>query len=123
VRINWETIFLVFGVMMFLAINPVFASTSTGGVGLPVEGWLQTIMRSFTGTVAFTIMIMAVLAAGITYAFGGGHVSEFVRIAIYLVAAGGFTVGAVQFGNTVFTGAVITESCEWAWRVMDVCHE
>jgi|SRR5215472_4002283 len=89
-----------------LMSNVMYAST--GGGGLPWEGPLQTIQRSLSGPVAFSIAVIAMAAAGGMLVFGG-ELTEFTRKACMLVLAIAFLVGGTGVMTMLFgvSGALI----------------
>lgn len=75
--------------------SPDVAHAAAGGGALPWDGPLTTLRNDLTGPVAFTIALLAMVAAGAALAFGG-EMSQFTRsmIMVVLVATLGI-VGAV----------------------------
>ena len=92
--------------ILLLGAHPMFAS-GTGG-GLPWEGPLQTIQRSLSGPVAFSIAVIAMAAVGGMLVFGG-ELGEFARKACLLVLAIAFLVGGAGLITMLFgvSGALI----------------
>lgn len=76
-----------------LAVDPVFAASSGGG--LPWEGPLQQIQQSITGPVAGFIALAAVAVAGGMLIFGG-ELNDFARRLMYVVLVAGILLGATQ---------------------------
>lgn len=104
----WEVMmFSVFVVAMFLAVDPVYASSAgAGGAGLPWENGLQMMQRSVSGPVAFTILLASAVGIGATWIFGG-DINHFLKGAIYFVLAGAFIGSSTQLISMFFPGAVI----------------
>jgi len=104
-----RTVFLVLGiftVMYFLlSSNLAFAADTTGGggAGLPWEGPLDKLRRSFSGPVAFVIALLGIIACGSTLIWGG-EISEFTRRIIYVV----LVVCLIVFANSLLTGALFS---------------
>ncbi|WP_347889097.1 TrbC/VirB2 family protein (plasmid) [Nitrosomonas europaea] len=104
-----RTVFLVLGVFtvtyFLLSSNLAFAADTTGGggAGLPWEGPLDKLRRSFSGPVAFVIALLGIIACGSTLIWGG-DISEFTRRIIYVV----LVVCLIVFANTLLTGALFS---------------
>ena len=104
-----RTVFLVLGVFtvtyFLLSSNLAFAADTTGGggAGLPWEGPLDKLRRSFSGPVAFVIALLGIIACGSTLIWGG-EISEFPRRIIYVV----LVVCLIVFANTLLTGALFS---------------
>lgn len=104
-----RTVFLVLGVFtvtyFLLSSNLAFAADTTGGggAGLPWEGPLDKLRRSFSGPVAFVIALLGIIACGSTLIWGG-EISEFTRRIIYVV----LVVCLIVFANTLLTGALFS---------------
>ena len=71
------------------------AYAAIGGSGsLPYEGWLNTILQSVSGPVAYVISVFSFISSGITLALSGQDMSHFVRYLLYLVLVLSFIIGA-----------------------------
>ena len=92
---------------LLIGAHPVFAS-GTGGSGLPWEGPLQTIQRSLSGPVAFSIAVIAMASIGAMLVFGG-ELTEFTRKACLLVLAIAFLVSGAGIITLLFgvSGALV----------------
>jgi type IV secretory pathway VirB2 component (pilin) len=109
-RIGWweVTIFVLFMVCMMLAIDPVHAatgSTAGGGSGLPMEIYIQRIVQSFTGPVAYGFVVLMFMGAGIKW-----WQSDFGAVGIgflTLGCVGALVVAAAKFAEILYSGAVI----------------
>ena len=93
--------------MLWMGAQPMFAS-GTGGTGLPWEGPLQTVQRSLSGPVAFSIAVIAMASVGGMLVFGG-ELTEFTRKACMLVLAIAFLVGGAGLITLLFgvSGALV----------------
>lgn len=95
----------LFFVVFFGAIETAHAADATegGGVGLPWEGPLLKVMKSFSGPVAFVISLLGIIACGATLIWGG-EVSEFTRRLVYLI----LVICILVFANTLLTGVLFS---------------
>lgn len=91
--------------LFFGVIDSAYAADATagGGAGLPWEGPIQKISRSFSGPVAFGVALLGIIACGATLIWGG-EVSEFIRRIIYVV----LVVCVIVFANTLLTGTLFS---------------
>jgi type IV secretory pathway VirB2 component (pilin) len=92
-------------VLIVIATAPALAST--GGTALPWEGPLKTIQDSLTGSVATTIAVVALFAAGAGLVFGD-EMSAFVKRVLIgvmslalLIAGSGFLTSLNLTGFTI----------------------
>ena len=96
--------------MMLLAPN-AHASAGTGG-GLPYEDWLTKIRQSITGPVAFSISIIAIVAAGAMLIFGG-DLNGFMKTLVFIVLVLAFVIAAQNMLSAITgTGAVIADALQ-----------
>jgi type IV secretory pathway VirB2 component (pilin) len=109
VRPNRTSVFItVLGILalMVLLTSNAHATAATGG-GLPYEDWLTKIRASITGPVAFTISIVAIVAAGAMLIFGG-DMNGFLKTLVFIVLVLAFIIGAQNTISAITgTGAVI----------------
>jgi type IV secretion system protein VirB2 len=80
----------------------LYATAAQAGTtgGLPWELPLQTIARSLTGPVAFSISIMGIFATGATLMWGG-EMNEFARRAALM----GLIVAVIVFATNIMSSA------------------
>jgi type IV secretion system protein TrbC len=92
-------------VLCVLLTVPAHASDASGAGagGLPWEGPLDKLRRSFSGPVAFTISLLGLIATGATLIWGG-EISEFVRRIIYVI----LVICIIVFANGLLTGALFS---------------
>ena len=96
-------------VLMLLFATDAHAAAAGGG-GLPYEDWLTNIRNSITGPVAFTISIIAIVAAGAMLIFGG-DMNGFMKTLVFIVLVLGFVIAAQNTLRAVTgTGAVIAHA-------------
>ena len=100
----------VLALMMLLAPD-AHASAGTGG-GLPYEDWLTKIRQSITGPVAFSISIIAIVAAGAMLIFGG-DLNGFMKTLVFIVLVLAFVIAAQNMLSAITgTGAVIAQALQ-----------
>jgi type IV secretion system protein TrbC len=88
-------------------LQPDIAYAATGGGALPWDGPLTTLRNDITGPVAFSIALLAMVAAGAALAFGG-EISQFTRAMIMVVLVAAFITGVVNVAAALgITGAVV----------------
>ena len=88
-------------------LQPDAAQSATGGGALPWDGPLTTLRNDITGPVAFTIALLAMVAAGAALAFGG-EMSQFTRAMIMVVLVAAFITSIVNVAAALgITGAVV----------------
>jgi type IV secretion system protein TrbC len=88
-------------------LPPEVAHAATGGGALPWDAPLTTLKNDLTGPVAFTIALLAMVAAGAALAFGG-EMSQFTRAMIMVVLVAAFITGVVNVAAALgITGAVV----------------
>ena len=88
-------------------LQPDIAQAATGGGALPWDGPLTTLRNDLTGPVAFSIALLAMVAAGAALAFGG-EMSQFVRAMIMVVLVAAFITGVVNVASALgIVGAVV----------------
>ena len=91
--------------LMILALEPAFASSTTG---LPWEKPLEKIVQSITGPWAFGISLLAIAACawGLLW---GGEMGEFIRRLVMAIMVIAILVGAANLLSLLFggSGAVI----------------
>jgi len=107
---TWEVmIFVLFGIAMMLAIDPVYAATGStqgGGSGLPWEMYVQKIVQSLTGPVAYGFVVLMFMGAGIRWYNDGDFGNTglgFLKVGII----GALVVASAQFVSLLYSGAVI----------------
>lgn len=92
-----------------LALLPAtaFASVGGGGGSMPWDGPLISIMQDLQGTVAHTLIIIAIVVTGLLFAFGE-HGTSMRKIG-GIAAGGSLALGAASFvsGLGLGSGAVI----------------
>lgn len=105
----WDVaIFALFMVCMMLAVDPVHAATGAtqgGGSGLPMEIYVQKIVQSFTGPIAYGFVVLMFMGAGIKW-----WQSDFGAVGIGFLTMGcigAIVVAASQFVSILYSGAVI----------------
>lgn len=90
-----------------LIVQPEVAQAAAGGGALPWDGPLTTLRNDLTGPVAFTIALLAMVAAGAALAFGG-EMSQFTRSMIMVVLVASFITGVVNVAAALgIVGAVV----------------
>jgi type IV secretion system protein VirB2 len=88
-------------------LHPDAAHAASAGGSLPWDGPLTTLRNDITGPVAFTISLLAMVAAGAALVFGG-EINEFVRRIIMLVLVASLIVGVTNLASAVgISGAVV----------------
>lgn len=88
-------------------LQPDVAHAAAGGGALPWDGPLTTLRNDITGPVAFSIALLAMVAAGAALAFGG-EMSQFTRAMIMVVLVAAFITGVVNVAAALgITGAVV----------------
>lgn len=86
---------------------PNTADAAAGGGALPWDGPLTTLRNDLTGPVAFSIALLAMVAAGAALAFGG-EMNQFTRSMIMVVLVAAFITGVVNVAATLgIVGAVV----------------
>lgn len=103
----------------FIILTAVFkdalaADTASGSSVLPYETWLKTIQKSLTGPVAFSVSLIGIVSCGATLIFTGGEMGRFMRSIVYLVMVMTLLVGANTLMSSLFNGATIELSSEFA---------
>ena len=99
--------------LMLLLAPDAHASAGTGG-GLPYEDWLTKIRQSITGPVAFSISIIAIVAAGAMLIFGG-DMNGFMKTLVFIVLVLAFVIAAQNMLSAITgTGAVIGDAARSA---------
>lgn len=94
-------------VIVMLTHPNVAHAAAGGGGGLPWDTPLTTLRNNLTGPFAFTISLLALVAAGCVLVFGG-EISEFMRRIIYAIMVAAFLVGVTNFASALgITGAVL----------------
>lgn len=107
-RRHWKPL-LGAAVVGAVACHPTLAHAAGagGGGGLPWDGPLTTLRNNLTGPFAFTISLIAFVAAGITLVFGG-EVNEFIRRLIYVVLVAAMLVSVTNLASALgITGALV----------------
>lgn len=89
-RKSWILLGVVAGVL-----GAVQALAGGGGPAMPWDGPLLAIQNALTGTTGRTVIVLATVAAGMTWAFTD-HGTGAKRLSLVIVAAG-ITMGAVSF--------------------------
>jgi len=81
-------------------------ASSTGGT-LPWDTPLQTLKNDITGPVAFTIALLAMVAAG-AILIHRGELDDFVRRLLLVTMVAAFLVGVVNFASALgISGAIV----------------
>ena len=107
--------------LMLLLAPDAHASAGTGG-GLPYEDWLTKIRQSITGPVAFSISIIAIVAAGAMLIFGG-DMNGFMKTLVFIVLVLAFVIAAQNMLSAITgTGAVIGEATQPAPAAMPLAR-
>jgi type IV secretory pathway VirB2 component (pilin) len=102
----WMPLMLLALVALAL-LHPDAAHAASAGGSLPWDGPLTTLRNDITGPVAFTISLLAMVAAGAALVFGG-EINEFVRRIIMLVLVASFIVGVTNLASALgISGAVV----------------
>ena len=105
-RRRWKPLLGV-TLMAALACHPTLAQAAGGGGALPWDTPLTTLRNNLTGPFAFTISLIAFVAAGITLVFGG-EVNEFIRRLIYVVLVAAMLVSVTNLASALgITGALV----------------
>jgi len=103
----WMPLLLLALVVLALLLHPDTAHAASAGGSLPWDGPLTTLRNDITGPVAFTISLLAMVAAGAALVFGG-EINEFVRRIIMLVLVASFIVGVTNLASALgISGAVV----------------
>lgn len=107
--------------LMLLLAPDAHASAGTGG-GLPYEDWLTKIRQSITGPVAFSISIIAIVAAGAMLIFGG-DMNGFMKTLVFIVLVLAFVIAAQNMLSAITgTGAVIGDAAPSAPAAMPLAR-
>jgi type IV secretion system protein TrbC len=94
-------------IILLLTVAPMVAHASSTTGSLPWDTPLTTLRNDITGSVAFTISLLAMVACGAALVFGG-EIHEFVRRIIMLVLVASFIVGVSNLASALgITGALI----------------
>jgi type IV secretion system protein TrbC len=102
----WMPLMLLALVALAL-LHPAAAHAASAGGSLPWDGPLTTLRNDITGPVAFTISLLAMVAAGAALVFGG-EINEFVRRIIMLVLVASFIVGVTNLASALgISGAMV----------------
>jgi type IV secretory pathway VirB2 component (pilin) len=88
---------LTFGFALFLAA-PAFAQTGTS----PWENAVSVLQTAFTSTIARGLSLVAIVVAGLTFAFGEGGSKRVLAGVLFGV---GMAIAAVNFLAWLFPGA------------------
>ena len=103
---NWVLLTLL-AIILLLGVHPGIAHATTTGGSLPWDTPLTTLKNDITGSVAFTISLLAMVACGAALVFGG-EIHEFIRRIIMLVLVASFIVGATNLASALgITGAIV----------------
>ncbi len=90
----------------------LFADTAfaakVGTSTIPTLQALEQIRNFITGPFAYTISVLALVAAGSALAFGN-DIGGFIRTLLYVACVISFIVMAVNFLGALFSGAVIPD--------------
>jgi type IV secretion system protein TrbC len=98
---------LLLALVVLALLHPDTAHAASAGGNLPWDGPLTTLRTDITGPVAFTISLLAMVAAGAALVFGG-EINEFVRRIIMLVLVASFIVGVTNLASALgISGAVV----------------
>jgi len=103
-----KTNYLLMGLFAFILLSPNLMAAGAGG-GMPWEAPLTLIVNSVTGSVAFGISVIAIVAAGAMLVFGG-EIGQFLKAIILLALVISLIVLATNILTTLFGigGATIT---------------
>lgn len=106
-RRHWKPLLGV-AVVGAVACHPTLAHAAAGGGGaMPWDTPLTTLRNNLTGPFAFTISLIAFVAAGITLVFGG-EVNEFIRRLIYVVLVAAMLVSVTNLAAALgITGVIV----------------
>ncbi len=105
-----------------LAAGPAFAANVGSGNIFGTGNPLQELADFMTGPFAYIVVLLALLAAGATLAYGGDF-SGYSRRFLLVAAAGAFVIFAEQVVGRLFTGAgleVPPDMTVQAWPWPDV---
>ena len=97
--------FAVLLVLFFSGIiHPAHAAdASSNSTGLPWEGPIEKLRKSFSGPVAFGIALLGIIGTGAGLIWGG-EISEFMKRMIYVI----LVVCIIVFANTLLTGSMFS---------------
>lgn len=106
-RRHWKPL-LGAAVLGAVACHPSVAhAAGAGGGGLPWDAPLTTLRNNLTGPFAFTISLLAFVAAGVVLVFGG-EVNEFIRRLIYVVLVAAMLVSVTNLAAALgIAGALV----------------
>lgn len=105
-RRHWKPL-LGAAVLGAVACHPTLAHASGAGGSLPWDTPLTTLRNNLTGPFAFTISLLAFVAAGVVLVFGG-EVNEFIRRLIYVVLVAAMLVSVTNLASALgIAGAVV----------------
>ena len=105
-RRHWKPL-LGAAVLGAVACHPTLAHASSAGGSLPWDTPLTTLRNNLTGPFAFTISLLAFVAAGVVLVFGG-EVNEFIRRLIYVVLVAAMLVSVTNLASALgITGAIV----------------
>lgn len=108
---NYPALFLavfVFACLAVFADSALASTANAGGSSLPGVQPLQQIRDFITGPFAYTLSVLSLVAAGAALAFGN-EIGAFIRTLLYLACVISFIVFAVNFLNSLFSGALIPD--------------
>ena len=105
--IGWLVLTVLIAGLLIGYADTAYASTGSGGGGLPYESALGKLRDSATGPYGFSVSIIGIVAAGAMLIFGG-DVSGFFRTMTLLVLVIALLVGSVNLLQTLFgVGATV----------------
>jgi type IV secretory pathway VirB2 component (pilin) len=97
-RTSWPRSPLVIVVLTLLVVVPAFAQTGTS----PWENAVSVLQTAFTSTIARGLSLVAIVVAGLTFAFGEGGSKRVLAGVLFGV---GMAIAAVNFLAWLFPGA------------------
>ena len=105
-RRPWMPLMLL-ALLVVIMVHPDTAHAASAGGNLPWDGPFTTLRTDITGPVAFTISLLAMVAAGAALVFDG-EINEFVRRIIMLVLVASFIVGVTNLASALgISGAMV----------------
>ena len=94
-------------ILAFLVLPGSAHAAGTGGGAMPWDTPLTTLRNDLTGSVAFTLSLLAFFVAGVALIFGG-EMSHFVRGMVMSVMVAAMLVGIVNVAAALgIAGAVV----------------
>jgi type IV secretion system protein TrbC len=108
-----NVLLLVFGALALMLLAPNAHAAAAAGGGLPFDTWLDKIVASVTGPIAFGVSVIAIVAAGSMLIFGG-DMNGFLKTLVFIVLVLALVIAAKNTLSAITgTGAVIADAMQY----------